>query len=166
MAYLGLLRGHGFVHEAIADPAIRATVERLMRDEAGPTLDPAFDAPAYADALLVRFANSALPHRLLQIAMDGSQKIPQRWLAVLAWHQRRGRQCPAILEALAAWIVHVRGDGPPVDDPLAERLAALWREAGEGGIVGALFGPGGLFAAEWQATPSDRDALEARLRAE
>jgi fructuronate reductase len=166
MAYLGLRRGHRFVHEAIADPVIHAVVERLMRHEAAPTLDPAFDAPAYADALLVRFANSALPHRLLQIAMDGSQKIPQRWLAVLAWHQRCGRRCPAILEALAAWIIHVRGDGAPVDDPLAERLAALWREAGEGGIVGALFGPDGLFAAEWQATPSDRDAIEARLRAE
>jgi fructuronate reductase len=166
MAYLGLLRAHRFVHEAIADPAIRATVEQLMRDEAAPTLDPAFDAVAYADALLARFANSALPHRLSQIAMDGSQKIPQRWLAVLAWHQRRGRACPAILEALAAWLLHVRGDGAPVDDPLAGQLAALWREHGRSGVVGALFGAGGLLAAEWQATPSDRRAIEARLGAE
>jgi fructuronate reductase len=163
LAYLGLLRGHRFVHEAIADPTIRATVERLMRDEAAPTLDAAFDAPAYSDALLARFANPALPHRLQQIAMDGSQKIPQRWLAVLTSHQRHGRQCPALLEALAAWIVHVRGDGAPVDDPLADRLAALWREAGKGGIVAALFGSGGLFAADWQATDADRRAIEAHL---
>jgi fructuronate reductase len=166
LAYLGLPRGHRFVHEAIADPAIRATVERLMRDEAAPTLDPAFAASAYAAALRARFANSALPHRLLQIAMDGSQKIPQRWLAVLAWHQSRGRQCPALLEALAAWVLHVRGDGAPVDDPLAAPLAALWREEGARGIVGALFGPAGLFAAEWQATPADREAIEARLGAQ
>jgi fructuronate reductase len=164
MAYLGLLRGHRFVHEAIADPAIRALVERLMRDEAAPTLDPAFDATAYVDALLARFANSALPHRLQQIAMDGSQKIPQRWLAVLAWHQRHGRPCPAILEALAAWIVHTRGDGAPVDDPLAERLAALWRENGEGGIVGALFGRDGLLTSEWQASKDDRRTIEDRIR--
>jgi len=163
LAYLGLRRGHRFVHEAIADAAIRATVERLMRDEAAPTLDPAFDAQAYADALLARFANPALPHRLQQIAMDGSQKIPQRWLAVLAWNQRHGRQCPAILEALAAWIVHVRGDGAPVDDPLADRLAELWREAGDSGIVPALFGSDGLFAGDWQASDADRRAIEAHL---
>jgi len=163
LAYLGLLRGHRFVHEAIADPAIRATVKRLMREEAAPTLDPAFDAQAYADALLARFANPALPHRLQQIAMDGSQKIPQRWLATLTWHQQQGRQCPAILEALAAWIVHVRGEGAPVDDPLANRLAELWREAGEGGIVDALFGPDGLFAADWQASGADRQVLAAAL---
>jgi fructuronate reductase len=166
LAYLGLRRGHRFVHEAIADPAIRAPVERLMRDEAAPTLDAGFDAATYADALLARFANPALPHRLLQIAMDGSQKIPQRWLAVLAWHQRQGRACPAILEALAAWLLHVRGDGRPVDDPLAGRLAALWRENGLDGIVGALFGPGGLLAADWQATEADRQAIEARLGAQ
>jgi fructuronate reductase len=166
LAYLGLLRGHRFVHEAIADPAIRATVERLMRHEAAATLDPGFDAPAYADALLARFVNPALPHRLQQIAMDGSQKIPQRWLAVLAWHQRQARQCPAILEALTAWLIHVRGDGAPVDDPLADRLARLWREAGEGGIVEALFGAAGLFAGDWQATEADREAIEARLAAE
>lgn len=164
MAYLGLQHGLRFVHEAIADPAIRVTVERLMREEAAPTLDPGFDAAAYADALLARFANSALPHRLQQIAMDGSQKIPQRWLAVLAWHRQRDRACPAILEALAAWIAHVRGDGAPVDDPLAARLAGLWREAGDTGIVDALFGPTGLLAGEWEPTASDRAAIEIRLR--
>jgi fructuronate reductase len=163
LAYLGPRCGHRFVHEAIADPAIRATIERLMRDEAAPTLDPAFDAQAYADALLARFANSALPHRLQQIAMDGSQKIPQRWLAVLAWHQRHGRRCPAILEALAAWIDHIRGDTAPVDDPLADRLAVLWREVGEGGIVAALFGSDGLFAGDWQASDADRRVIEAHL---
>jgi fructuronate reductase len=164
MAYLGPLRGHRFVHEAIADPAIRTLVERLMRDEAAPTLAGAFEAAAYADALLARFANAALPHRLQQIATDGSQKIPQRWLATLAWHQRHQRQCPAILQALAAWIVHVRGDGAPVDDPLAERLADLWRRTGEHGIAAALFGAHGLFAADWQATEADRRAIERHLR--
>ena len=164
MAYLGLRGGHTFVHQAIADPAIRSVVERLMREEAAPTLASSFDTQAYADALLARFANPALPHRLQQIAMDGSQKIPQRWLATLAWHQPHGGRCPAILEALAAWIVHVRGDGTPVDDPLAERLAALSRQADESGVVAALFGSGGLFAADWQASEADRQAIEAHLR--
>ncbi|RZM05539.1 MAG: mannitol dehydrogenase family protein, partial [Sphingomonas sp.] len=82
LAYLGLLAGHAYVHEAIAHAEVGATVERLMRDEAAASLAPAAgqDLDAYADALLARFRNAALPHRLAQIATDGSQKIPQRWL--------------------------------------------------------------------------------------
>src|SRR5690606_8301856 len=82
LAYLGLERGHTFVHEAIADPGLRPLVEGLMRDEAATSFTPApgQDLGAYADALVARFADPALNHRLIQIAMDGSQKIPQRWL--------------------------------------------------------------------------------------
>jgi len=158
LAYLGLERGYRYVHEAIAGPAERALVERLMRDEAATSFTPATDQDlaAYADALIERFADPAVEHRLAQIAIDGSQKIPQRWLPVLAHHQRRGRACPATLRALAAWTRHVRGDGHPVDDPLAGTLAEAWREAGERNIAAALFGPRGLFAAHWQA---DEEAL-------
>lgn len=166
LAYLGLERGHQFVHQAVADPTIRAIVEPLMRDEAAASLTPApeQDLGAYADALFARFANPALPHSLIQIAMDGSQKIPQRWLATLRASAAKGRRCPATLTALAAWLRHVRGDGAPVNDPMAERLAALWREVGESGIVAALFGECGLFADHWQADAEDRAALDARLR--
>lgn len=153
LAYLGLARGHAYVHEAIADPPLRTQVERLMREEAATSFAPApgQDLVAYADTLLARFADPALMHRLAQIAIDGSQKIPQRWLATLAFHQRRGGGCPALLEALAAWLVHVRGDARPVDDPLATQLAALWRQAGREGIAAALFGEAGLFAQHWRA---------------
>ena len=151
LAYLGLERGHVFVHEAMADPAIRPLVDRLMREEAAPTIAaaPGQNLAAYADALIARFANPALKHRLIQIAMDGSQKIPQRWLATLAENQRRGRQCPAILSALHAWLRHARGDNGPVDDPLASEMQALWQRAGEAGIIDAMFGPEGLIASDW-----------------
>jgi fructuronate reductase len=156
LAYLGLERGHMFVHQAIADPALRPTVERLMRAEGATSfvVAPGQDLAAYADRLLERFADPALNHRLIQIAMDGSQKIPQRWLETLAYHQHRGQQCPAILEALAAWLRHVRGDARPVDDPWAERLAQVWRDTGREGIAAALFGEHGLFAQNWRADPS------------
>jgi len=161
LAYLGLERGHGFVHEAIADPVIRPLVERLMREEAAPTIEaaPSQDLTAYADALIARFENPALRHRLAQIAMDGSQKIPQRWLATLAERQQRGEDSPAILTALAAWIRHVRGDGTTVDDPLAQRLADAWRQAGRDGIAEALFGEHGLLPSGWRPTSEDREML-------
>ena len=86
LAYLGLARGWRFVHEAVADPKIAPVIDDLIRREAATSFAPPadLDLAAYADALLARFRNSALPHRLSQIAMDGSQKIPQRWLDTLA----------------------------------------------------------------------------------
>ena len=161
LAYLGLERGHSYVHEAVADPAIRPLVERLMRDEALPTIaaSPEQNLPAYADALLARFANPALQHRLIQIAMDGSQKIPQRWLATLAYRQTAGADCPAIRAALAAWLRHVRGDNEarwgPVEDPMAENLRAAWALDDPEHAVHAIFGATGSMAGAWQPPPSE-----------
>ena len=165
LAYCGMERGYVFVHEAIADPGLRVLVDRLMREEAATSFTPAVgqDLAAYARQLIARFADPALDHRLAQIAIDGSQKIPQRWLPALAFHQREGRQCPAILDALAAWLRHVRGDVRPVDDPLAGKLAALWAHEGAHGIAHALFAEGGLFAQDWQANEEALAALERRL---
>src|SRR5690606_7609160 len=69
-------------HSALAYPVLRAFVERMWREDLIPTLPDAVrnEAPAYCEALLARFANPALGHRLQQIAIDGSQKIPMRWL--------------------------------------------------------------------------------------
>jgi fructuronate reductase len=161
LAYLGRLRGHRFVHEAAADPELRALVERLMLEEAAVTLPPmpGFDAAAYAAALQQRFGNAALAHRLEQIAMDGSQKIPQRWLPTLAERTARGGSCPALMRALAGWIRYVRGDRFAVDDPQAGRLAALWAEGGATGVVDGLFNASGPFAAYWQPTTSQRAEL-------
>jgi fructuronate reductase len=149
LAYIGLGKGHEFVHQAIADPGIRPAIERLMRDEAAPTIDaaPGQDLSAYADALLERFANPELHHRLIQIAMDGSQKIPQRWLETLAWHQRRGQRCASLLAAIDAWIAFLQGGKHPVDDPLADRLRAA--VAGPDAMQ-ALFGDGAPLASEWR----------------
>ena len=167
LAYLGLLAGHRFVHEAIADQTIAATVEQLMRVEA--TVDlatvPGLDLSVYADALLARFGNSALLHRLAQIATDGSQKIAQRWLEPLALNAARGRACPATLRSLAAWLIHIRGDGAPVSDPLARPLADAWASAGREGIVGAIFGLGGLIGSNWQPDDQDLKIIEADMTA-
>lgn len=165
LAYLGLLHGHEFVHQAIDDPEIRPVVERIMRSEAAATLDlrTGPDPSRYADALLARFANSALPHRLAQIATDGSQKITQRWLQPLAINRAAGRACPATLEALAGWLLYTRGDICPVDDPLANMLANLWRSVDRSGVVAALFGAGGLFSEIWTATPDDQRALTTKI---
>ena len=163
LAYCGLDRGHTYVHEAIADPALRALVRQLMLDEAAPTIRVAEgqDLAAYAAALVTRFENPALQHRLAQIAMDGSQKLPQRWLAVLAERQEQGLPSPAIMAGLAAWLRHVRGHVRPVDDPLAAQLAATWQQGDARQAVKAILGPGGLVASPWRPTEQDVAALAA-----
>jgi len=167
LAYLGLRRGHDYVHQAIGDPELAPLIDTLMRNEAATSLTPAAgqDLSAYADALIERFKNPALNHRLIQIAMDGSQKIPQRWLETLAFHQQHGRPCPAILAGIAAWLRHVRGDNGPVDDPLAGTLKVAWDAAGADGIVAALFGANGPMASHWAPSDADRDLISTALNA-
>ncbi len=166
LAYMGLARAHEFVHEAIADPPLAALINVLMREEAARSFRPApeQDLQTYADLLLARFANRARPHRLRQIAMDGSQKIPQRWLETLRIAQSEGRHCAALLQALAAWIAFVRGERFPVEDPAAQELAGLWQEFGLAGIAGALFGPGGRFP-QWTASAAELADLTAAVKA-
>ena len=81
-----------------------------------------------------------------QIAMDGSQKIPQRWLETLAWHQARGGRCPALETAVAPWIDFLRSDRP-IDDPHAAPLKAA---AAGADAVQRIFGPAGLIASPWR----------------
>lgn len=165
LAYLGMQRGHEFVHQAICDPKLAPLIDKLIREEAATSLTPAAgqDLSAYADALIERFTNPALNHRLAQIAMDGSQKIPQRWLETLAHHQKRDRQCPSILAGIVAWIRHIRGDNGNVDDPMAETLKAAWDASGKDGIVAALFGLGGPMASDWVPNDADREQIIAAL---
>jgi len=154
LAYCGLAAGYTYVHEAVADPALRALALQLMLEEAAPTI-PApegLDLAAYAKALIARFENPALNHRLIQIAMDGSQKIPQRWLATLAANQQAGRRCPAILAAIAAWIKHLQGANGPVDDPMAEQLA---KAANGQNPITAIFGANGILPSPWRPEPKD-----------
>ena len=94
LAYAGSVRGHAAIDEAIADPACRGWVEALW-DEAAPHLPlPADDISGYRAALLDRYANPRIRHRLAQIAADGSTKIVVRTVPVLR-AERDSRSGPA-----------------------------------------------------------------------
>jgi fructuronate reductase len=132
IAYLGALLGKPFVADVMADPELAGFIERLMFEEIAPLtpLPAGFDVDAYVRALLRRFANRSLPHRTLQIAMDGSQKIPVRWLPMLREARRLELPCRHLVTALAAWLCFLAGRDEagrelPLDDPLAPRLRAI-----------------------------------------
>jgi fructuronate reductase len=158
LAYVGLALGLEYVHQAIADADLYALVKQLMVAEAAASLAPVAgqDLHQYAEALLQRFDNPSLAHRLSQIAMDGSQKISQRWLATLADLDRQEKPTPALLFALAAWIAYICTPNRVVDDPLATQLAGI-RERSQGradSAVIACVGETGLFGSTWHASKS------------
>src|ERR1700722_6803721 len=129
LAYLGAISDLNFVHEAVAEPAVLAFVRHLMSCELAPTLapTPGLDLAAYQSALLARFANPALQHRLQQIAMDGSQKLPQRLVQPARERIECGKPFDALALAIAAWMRYTlgrteRGVAYAIDDPLAGSL--------------------------------------------
>ncbi|MFZ4756803.1 MAG: mannitol dehydrogenase family protein [Burkholderiaceae bacterium] len=171
LAYLGAPAGLATVDAAIGEPQLRAFVERLWR-QAAVTLPASVRdaAPAYGERLLARFANPALHHRLLQIAMDGSKKLPQRLVETLREARHSGAPHDALLLAVAAWMRFCAGRdeagaGLPLDDPLADRLRAAAAQSGDPrATVRAMLAIEDVFG-DAGAEPALVDALAAALDA-
>ncbi|MDK9695724.1 MAG: mannitol dehydrogenase family protein, partial [Siculibacillus sp.] len=110
LAYLGYLMGHETVAAAMGEPALARLVADLMAKESAPTLPAlAVDLSAYRADLLARFRNPALKHRTWQIAMDGSQKLPQRLLGTIRDRLRIGAPIDRLALGVAAWMRYVTG---------------------------------------------------------
>jgi fructuronate reductase len=155
LAYLGYLGGHETIAQTLADPGYASFVERLWRDEIVPVVPPPpeTDLLAYVAALAARFSNPAIRHRTWQIAMDGSQKLPQRLLGTIRERLARDLPLPCLALVIAGWIRYVGGvdeQGAPIDvrDPLGDRLRAVqaeWPEDPEARVravlaLGQIFG--------------------------
>jgi fructuronate reductase len=167
LAYLGYLAGHETISDTVDDPAFAGFVRHLWRAEIIPTIapPPGEDLGRYADALFSRYANPAIRHRTWQIAMDGSQKLPQRILGTIADNRRATRHCPGLTLAVAAWMHYVggvdeRGQSIDVRDPLAPRLRALSdAAAGSAEKVDALLGVAQVFPGTLTSDRGFRDEL-------
>lgn len=167
LAYVGLALGFESVSEAMSDPALAGFVERLARQDLAASLAPVpgLDPQAYVGDVLVRFRNPAIVHRLAQIAMDGSQKLPIRLLEATREALAAGRPLARLAVGVAAWMQFVRRQaraGVPLADPLAYELADLGRACtGEAGPdVGRFLAVSAMFDADLAAAPAYRTALE------
>ena len=132
IAYLGVPAGWNTVDQAIAQPALLGFIERLWANEIIPVLPPEVrnQAPDYARNLLARFGNAALAHQTAQIAMDGSLKVPLRWLPSVRLRLSEGRGIESLALCIAAWINFLggkkeNGELYPIQDPIASRLHDL-----------------------------------------
>jgi len=161
LAYLGFLAGFETIWQVAARPDFVALMRGLM-EEATPTLSlPAdVDLPAYKEALVARFGNPALPHRTQQIAMDGSQKLPQRLLGTVRDNLAAGRPIERAALAVAGWMRYVSGVDEAgrtiqVSDPLAAefaRIAAAHR-GDPAGLARGLLGLGSVFGVDLPEDP-------------
>ncbi len=125
LAYVGALRGAATVAEAVADAQVLRWLGQWW-DEAGPGLAlPGSTIEDYRAALLRRFTNARIQHRLDQVAVDGSLKLPVRVLPTLRAERAAGRSAEAGARILAGWLCYLRGDAGPVKDARAESVVEL-----------------------------------------
>ena len=138
LAYLGFLAGYETVSDAMADADFERLITALMDKDVTPTLHmpPGADLAHYKKALVAQFKNPALKHRTGQIAMDGSQKLPQRLLGTIRDRLREKAPIGRLALGVAAWMRYVTGideKGAPfeVRDPMVARLSMLADAAGK-----------------------------------
>ena len=126
MAYAGPIMGRETVYEGITDPVLRGWVDEWWDAAVQHLPLPADQIAAYRAALVERFENPSIKHLLSQIAADGSQKIPIRFVPTLKAELDEGIVNPGATRPIAAWILHLRGYGPvPVNDFRADEVTAL-----------------------------------------
>jgi fructuronate reductase len=143
LAYAGLLRGHASVAEAMRDEALAGFVDAMIARDIMPALPPVpgLDLDAYRAAVLDRFRNPGIVHRLDQIAQDGSQKLPYRLGDTLAANRAAGRMPGHVVAALGCWIAFLiarAATNTAIVDPKSERLAGIARGCDPAAVTRAL----------------------------
>ncbi len=133
MAYPMALAGVVYVDEAIAIPAVRRYLERLLAVEVIPTLVeiPNHPAAAYAETVMQRFANTGVRDQIARLCIDGTAKFKSFLIPTLAAQVERGGPIACGVLALAAWARYLATVPPTLraPDSLGERAAALAQDS-------------------------------------
>lgn len=144
LAYSGQLAGRTYVREVMADPTHALLVRAHLAAAAATVRGLNMDLEAYASALADRFSNPAIAHSTAQIAMDGTQKLPQRITAPAQEALAAGTPVRPFAFALAAWLAWIarrdtEGRLCPLDDPKSAALiAVIERQTTASGLVSAI----------------------------
>ncbi len=167
LAYLGFLGGKETIADCAADPVYYAEARKLMVDEQLPTLDvpEGVDLVAYAESLLKRYSNSKLKHQTWQIAADGTQKMPQRWLNSVKFHIANGGDYSHLALGIGGWMNYIRanrnGERYEVVDPMKDKLAEIVAQHGDNqtAYVDALLALDSVFPSELVARDDFKKAV-------
>ncbi|MCO5227605.1 MAG: mannitol dehydrogenase family protein [Thermomicrobiales bacterium] len=130
MAYIGMLLGYTYVHEAVADPRI----ERFLRDylaEARVTLAPVagVDLDDYIEQLFVRYRNPAIADTLARLAVDASDRIPKFVLPAVRDNLAAGRSVRYGAMLVASWAEYLQTANPEsIVDTMRDTMLAYLAE--------------------------------------
>lgn len=137
LAYLGYLAGYEHISNTMEDPNYRNVALAMMLQVQAPSLvmPEGTNLTAYAHKLIERFTNPNLKHRTWQIAMDGSQKIPQRLVGSLRYHLQQANDIRILATGIAGWIrystgIDEQGNAIEVLDPMITTLKTLYEKEG------------------------------------
>ena len=136
LATFGQTRGHTVVSTAIEDPVCRDLVEALWDDDARQL--PGFDLADYRAALLERFRNPRIEHRLAQIAQDSTTKMRLRIVPVALGRLASGHEAPGCAAAIAAWMLGVRAGCAPAPDGIDQPAIADLDTSARNTLLAAL----------------------------
>ncbi len=144
LAFLGLLRGHRTVLDAIRDPQLVQAMEEFW-DLAERHLPNAaeLDLAAYRRETHARFANARMGYPLAQIAGDGRDKLRQRVVPLIEAALAAGDRAEPALRVVRAWARWLIEDPARAEtDQNAELLRSVL-ESGSGddrvrGLLGLL----------------------------
>lgn len=167
LAYLGYLAGYQHISDCMQDSHFRQAARQLMLQEQAPTLRiTGVNLEEYADSLIERFSNPALKHRTWQIAMDGSQKLPQRMLESIRWHLANGGDWSLLALGVAGWMRYVsgvdeKGEAIDVRDPLSEKIGERVENSAPENRVDALLALQAIFGADLPQNPIFVHSLKA-----
>ncbi|WP_306144939.1 mannitol dehydrogenase family protein [Roseibium sp. MMSF_3412] len=164
IAYPGALLGHHFVHDAMADPRIRAYLTKLETDEILPTVPeiPGVSFHRYLDTVMERFSNSAVGDTIPRLCLDGSNRQPKFILPSIQDRLQQGQPVRGLALETALWCRYCLGQDETgkriaVEDEHADVLQAWAQDVFSGATPAKmpdLFGPLGddpIFLAEFNA---------------
>lgn len=129
LAYLGFVQGCTYVRDVMANGHLATLVDQHMQ-AAARTLQPlnGINFDDYRAQLIERFENPNIAHETYQIAMDGTQKLPQRIFAPALDSIEKGLPVDSFALATAAWMRYCLGQTPDgvryeLRDPRADEIS-------------------------------------------
>lgn len=131
LAYLAALDGFERVDEAMANPALRHFVTRLLHTEAKPTLPAAagIDLDVYIASLIERFSNPGVGDQISRLCLDGTAKFPKFLLPTVRAQLTSTQDVELSALALAGWCEYLATSEHPSPDPLLERAVEFARKS-------------------------------------
>ena len=133
---MGYLAGYNTIAECVSDGSMVDYIQYLWEKEIIPTLETpeGENLNNYCGKLLERYRNRKIEHKTWQIAMDGSQKLPQRIVETVSDLIKNEKNFQGLALGIAAWIKYVTGtnfNGESIDvrDPLANDFAIIAKKS-------------------------------------